>query len=405
MNIAVIGGGASGLSAAITASKNGANVTVFEANNEAGRKILKTGNGKCNITNMNLEVGKYHSDNKMFVENAISKYDNNDLIRELMGSGLLIKEMGGLVYPYNEQASAARDTLVYEALSNHVNIRTETYVNMIARDNNGFLISVEGQKEREYFDRVIIATGSKSGLTSRERSNGYNLLKGLGIESTALYPGLVRLECEGLDFDKLKGARAKAHVTLFIEDEFPVSEEGEILFWEKGVSGICVFQLSRFVNDFLNKGRELVLKIDLLPDMDEETLKGVIIPGCLLNPDKTVADYFAGIVNRTISDSIVAKSGLDENEPLCNFTNEDILAYAKTFKNLYVKVIGSDGFEASQVTVGGISLNDINENMEVKSVPGLYVVGELMNVDGPCGGYNLQWAFTSGHIAGESACS
>lgn len=405
MKIAIIGGGASGLFAAIHAAEKGSEVTIFEASQQPGKKILKTGNGKCNITNMNLNAQYYSSSNAGLIGAALKKYDNEDLIRSLMGWGLLVKETDGLVYPYNEQASSVRDILVNEAVSRGVTIKTDSFVNMISYENGLYLISVEGIKERFSFDRVIIATGSRSGLTAREKSNGIILLDKLGIKTTQLYPGLVRLKCDGFDFAQVKGSRAKGRVTMFTEDEDCMEEEGELLFWDEGISGICILQLSRFVGKNLDMGKEIVLKLDLLPDIEINKLRELFIPSILLNSDKTVGQFFTGIINRQIAMETLKMAGLNPESLLSYADNEDILKVIESFKSIFVKVTGVEGFENSQVTVGGADLNEIDENMEVKKFPGLYIVGELLDVDGPCGGYNLQWAFTSGYIAGENVCS
>ena len=317
----------------------------------------------------------------------------------------MIKDKNGYLYPYSEQASSVRDLLVSEINSLFINVRLNTNVNCIERTEDGhFLISLEGQKEREIFDRVIISTGGFAGLTKKERTCGYDLLMKLGVSSSPIYPGLTKLICSGLDFEALKGNRCECKLSLFIEDE-PLREDyGELMFWEKGISGICVFSLSRFCKKALTEGKEVVMKLDLLPLFYEDNLKDYILPRFLVNQDKTIGEFLRGMLPKAINSDILKINGIDENTLLNDLDISDVLNIVINMKKVYVKVTDVADFDQAQVTVGGVNLSEINDRFEVKNIPGLFVTGEALNVDGPCGGYNLQWAFTSGAIAGENVC-
>lgn len=403
-NICIVGGGASGLLASIFAAKNSAKVTLFEGNSETGSKILKTGNGKCNFSNLNMSENMYICDDPQYVKTAFDKFSNNDLIYYLTSLGLLIKEKSGYLYPYNEQAKSIRNILEAEALSLGVNLRKNCFVNMVSKDGEGFLISITGQKEREKFDKVILATGGKAGLTSKDRENGYDILNSLSLSTSKLYPGLTKLICEGMDFEFLKGVRTACNVSLFIEDEPLRTENGELIFWEKGISGICVFSLSNYCGKALANKKEIVISMDFLPDFEEENLLEMIKPLYLLNADKSLKDFLSGTINDKLCQYYFKRAGLTGEEITSSLDLKEIIDLLLQFKKTYLVVKEIADFPNAQITIGGISTKDLTEYFEVKQLPGLYVVGELVDVSGPCGGYNLQWAFTSGAIAGEAAC-
>lgn len=403
--VCVVGAGASGMMAAMYAARNGAYVTLFEVNDETGKKILRTGNGKCNFSNTNMSSEYYNTDSPEFVKKALERFGFDDLMLCFSRLGLLIREKGGYLYPYCEQARAVRDVCEAELRSLCVKIRTNSYVNCIARDEKGgFLISVEGQKEREHFDKVILACGGKAGLLKKDRQNGYDLLKALGVTSTELEPGLTKLVCSEGFLKALNGIRCEANVSLIYDNENIGSESGEVLFRENGVSGICIFNLSSYcMNKDIAAGR-IKLSLDLLPGFDEGSLTDFLNMRFLVNSDKTVFDFCKGLFADALNDLMIKQSDLDPNAEISKVGRERILEAILKMKDVTLSVTGKAGFESAQVTLGGVNTSDLTEFMEAKKIPGLFVVGELVNTDGPCGGYNLQWAFTSGAIAGEHAC-
>lgn len=404
--VCVVGAGASGLMAALYAAKEGARVTVFEGNQEAGKKILKTGNGKCNFTNSDMSASKYISDSSDFVQNALLRYSKEDLTSYLTQLGLLIKEKNGYFYPYNDQASAVRDVLLAECNSYEINIRTGCYINMIAKndEDGSFLVSIEGQKGREQFDKVILSTGTSAGLSSKERENGEALLKPYNISFDTFRPALSKMECRGLDFENIKGVRSECLTSLFIDEE-PVKEEfGEILFWEKGVSGICIFNLSNYCSKELSEGKEVLIKLDLLPEFDEKDILELVRTMFYLNQDKPVKSFLKGLINDKIAELLINLCGYSPDESIFDIGLESIENNIINLKNLFLQTINLCEFKNCQALLGGVLTSELTENFELKSVPGLFVTGELINVTGICGGYNLQWAFTSGALAGAGAC-
>ena len=403
-NICIIGGGASGMMAGISAASNGGRVTIYEANQDFGKKLLRTGNGKCNLGNLNLTPTDYLS-SYGFLKDAFDKFGTEDLIKLFNRLGLLIKSRDGWLYPYCEQAHSVRDCMVSELESLNVTMKTNAFINALSiSGDGGFLVSVEGQKERVHYDRVIVAAGSKAGHLKKERANGYDLLNALGIKITPLYPGLTRLVCECADLNMLDGVRQEATASLYIDDVLISSEHGELLFKNDGISGILVFILSNYCNPSLSEGKRVTVKLDLLSDFSQEDLTEYIRVRCLLNGDKSVEAFFKGMFCDKLNDFVIKESGLVKNKRISDYEPERIISAVTAFKSLSLKVTGTGDFENAQITVGGVKTEALTEYMEVKDIPGLYVTGELVDISGPCGGYNLEWAFASGYIAGEHAC-
>ena len=275
---------------------------------------------------------------------------------------------------------------------------------MIACENGQFLISVEGVKERFSFDRVIVSTGSKAGLNKSEKENGIKMLEALGLSFTDVYPGLTRLKLEGFDFEPIKGVRCEATVTLKVNSEAIASEIGEVLFYEEGISGICIFNLSSLCTPYLKNGDDVKICLDLVSDIDEEGLLEFIKTSSLLNSEKPVGQVLSGLINDKLAAFLMDITGLDADTETGKTDFDRITEFAGLLKDLEFKVRSVDGFENSQVMAGGLKTSELKENFESKKIPGLFVTGELIDVCGPCGGYNLQWAFSSGATAGEKAC-
>ena len=406
-DVAVIGAGASGITAAIFAARNGARVTVFEKNGEPLKKLLRTGNGKCNITNSSLDLNEYVSSDIDFVKDKLFAFSNNDLIHFFKTLGLVTKDKNGYVYPLNEQASGVSGVLLKEASVYGIDIKTDAFVNMIVKENDKFLISVESEKQRYEFDRVIVSTGTKAGLIKGEKENTDKLLSQFDLDFKSFVPGLCKLILKGFDFENVKGVRNEAKVSLIKNGETVKEEYGEILFWEKGISGICVFNLSNHCVRNIKESDVLALKIDFLPGYDEEgfeEFKEFAAVSMLLNGEKSIYELFNGFLKDKLSSMILAIYGIEPETLVSKISKEQLFEMLDLIKNITFEIENVAGFDSAQVCVGGLDTNELTNDLELKSVPGMYVTGELIDVCGPCGGYNLQWAFTSGAIAGEKAC-
>ncbi len=386
--------------AAIEAARRGNEVTIFEKKDSVGKKLLATGNGRCNFTNMNMSEKYYYTDNPDFIKKTYDRFGNRDLILYMMGLGLLSKVKNGYVYPASEQASTVLDSLLYELFDLNVNIITNKTVTEIIPKNKGYEICLEGG-EKYSFDKVILSAGGRSGLPKKEHCNSYELLEKLNIKYTRLYPALTQVKAINIDLKPLSGVRSDCNLHVFSDGELQISEEGEVLFTDFGLSGIVTFQVSHFVAEMEDKKVPVTIVLDLIPGIDYEEFEDIIKQRMLLFKDRTIEEFFAGIHNRKLNEFIIKLHDLDLHEKVSSYDIETIVECALNYKEFMVPVKGVKGYDSSQVTAGGIPTDLITENFELKSHPGLFVTGELINVDGICGGFNLQWAFSSGFIAGN----
>ncbi|MCQ2493445.1 MAG: aminoacetone oxidase family FAD-binding enzyme [Lachnospiraceae bacterium] len=444
MKIAVIGGGASGLTAAIAAARNGAQVTVFERNDKVGKKILVTGNGKCNISNVSLSEEFYYSEDRDFVVSAFNKFGFDETMSYFKGLGLLLTEKRGGIYPYSEQASAVLDALRFEAESLNVVVNTDCMVTCIEHTNkndyridyehfirieedknkssskeknkstknldvknkdvknkdikNKTVVSVENKKM--YFDRVIISTGGKAAPKTGSDGNGYKLVEKLGINVTKTYPALIGLRCSGDFWKSISGVRCNAQVIVAADGKVLAKDRGELQLTDYGVSGIPVFQVSRTASKALDEKRKVSVTIDFMPDISADELISECNFRLLLVSDRTKEQFFNGFFNKKLVIMFLKTLGLNPNDRITIEDIERVVGLVKAFK---ANVVADNGFDQAQVTAGGVPLHEINENFESKKHKGLFLTGEILDVDGKCGGYNLQWAWTCGYIAGEAA--
>jgi len=384
--ITVIGGGPSGMAAAISAARQGTGrVLIIEKNDILGRKLLATGNGRCNLTNTNCP-------------------DAEETIRFFNGLGLLVRtEEEGRVYPYSEQAAAVREALMNELKHLNVIIRCGTEVKAVERtENHGFRIVSEGGIL--YSDAVILSTGGKAGPQYGCTGDGYRFAKAFGHRVVSIRPSLVQMVSDEPFFKSLKGVRAKGRAALYRTDQAAGcekavdSEDGEIQFTAEGLSGICIFNLSR------SYVRGDHVKIDLFPEYDEKALREILSHRAEALENRNMAEFFTGMLHIKLVPVILNLLSLDEDRKAASLTADELSKAAQLLKGWRISVTGTKGWKEAQVTAGGVDLAEINrDTMESLYVPNLYFTGELLDVDGKCGGYNLQWAWISGLAAGRSA--
>ncbi len=401
MRIGVIGGGASGMFAALTAAKAGAEVSILEGNDRVGRKILSTGNGKCNLANRDLDASKYYGSDRAFIEHVLERFAVEDAVRSFEEMGLLIKDKNGYLYPSCEQANVVLDVLRLALAKEGVKVVTECKVTGVFPDGRGGFKVTDGSRKM-LFDKVIIACGSKAAPVTGSDGTGYTLAKQLGHSILRVVPALVQLTCKEDYIKQVSGVRSEARVSLTDGDSILASEEGELQLADYGISGIVVFQLSRIANYMLRDG-EVNVKIDLLPHFSDEEYEKLIAEREVLREGRTVEEFFLGLVNKKITQLFIKMAGLKPTAPADSADEKSIRRFYELVRDWRVTVNGSKSFENAQVCAGGVNTAELNEDLESVYCPGVYFAGEIMDVDGKCGGYNLQWAWSTGYIAGSAA--
>ncbi len=403
LKIGIIGGGAAGMMAAITAAGQGGAVTILERGERVGKKILMTGNGKCNLGNLNLSLDMYYGNNPKWIEESLKCFGTEDTIQFFHSLGLLTKSKNGYLYPVAEQASVVLDVLRNELKALGVEIITECKINKIEKQKNDGRILVSDGANTFVFDRVILACGSKAAPGTGSDGSGYKLAKQLGHTIVPTVPALVQLKC-GEDYLKsVAGVRAEGKIEVYQKNQCVAVETGELQFTDYGISGIPVFQISRVVNYILREQQEVEVVIRLLQEYDDESFEQLIRSRSLLQTERTVEEFFTGILNKKIMSLFIKLVGLKPATPVSKANKDAIRQVYELCRQWKVHVIGSNPYENAQVCAGGVDTAEITEQMESKKNAGVYFAGEILDVDGKCGGYNLQWAWCSGYLAGMAA--
>lgn len=393
------------MTAAILAARNGADVTILEGNDRVGKKILSTGNGKCNLGNRNLSPKMYSTRSPQRLKVWLEQFGTNDTVEFFRALGLLTKVKNEGLYPVSEQASSVLDALRFElAREQRIRVRTGCKVDCIRRDEGKNRILLQGGGEDFSFDRVILACGGRAAPKTGSDGSGYSLAKMLGHSLVPVVPALVQLRCREDWFQSVAGVRADAEIVLEDSAEGAASERGELQFVDYGISGIPVFQMSGKVNYILREKKEVVLKIDFLPDYTTEDFPEKLMRARMpIESCDTVEEYFTGVLNRKLMTLLIKLSGLRPSEPAGEADPGKIRRVYELCRELRVHVFGSNSFEHAQVCAGGVPLEELTERLESKKTPGVFFAGEILDVDGRCGGYNLQWAWCSGYLAGVFA--
>lgn len=405
-NLVIVGAGASGLAAALSASIYEIDIVVLERNKEPGRKLNATGNGKCNFTNLSSDPEFIRSSAPDIKENVLKLFDCNDSIRffEALGIPAFIKN--GYCYPYSRQASSVTDALVCGCISRGVAFKYESRVRGIAflSEKNMFRLTVDGYSEPLYADRVVLSAGGNAAFQYGTDGSCYYMLSQLGHNIIKPRPALVALK-HNIDPEHiLQGVRIEANVSLLINDVCTCSEYGEIIFNDSNISGIPVLNMSRYAVNALDEGKSVKLSIDFFKDYDFEYLKSMIVNRFRkgrLSPKNS----FHGLINDKIMKYMFNKYRLSSDSLS---RSEAVLTaldrITEELKTFVLQITGDMGFKNAQTTSGGLSLNELSpETLESGIVKGLYITGEILDADGRCGGYNLQWAWSTGIIAGAYA--
>lgn len=430
ISIGVIGGGASGMAAAIAAARNGAKVTIIEQKERLGKKILSTGNGRCNLTNEHMEPACFRGESKACVPEVLKQFGYKDTLSFFEELGVLTKSKNGYFYPRSEQATTIVDALEMELRRLGVECFLQTCVKEIKKNKKGFhvyaveKISIGGSNEKHNtkkakkkkatefiekdvkfsFDKIILAAGGKAASVLGSDGSGYALAKAFGHSLSPVVPALVQLRSEDSSFKKLAGIRTEGTVHLYVDGKMEASDTGEIQLTDYGISGIPVFQVSRYAALGIYEHRNVTAVIDFVPFYSESEFADRLINHLGKWHNNTIEEYLQGVFNKKLIPVFLDKLNVECFEKVKDIPQKWFCEFAHFCKNYKIEIIGTNSFEQAQVCAGGVRVSEINHNtMESEYASGLYLTGELLDIDGICGGYNLQWAWSTGIIAGRSA--
>ena len=395
-DVIIIGGGASGMMAALTAAENGRSVLLLERQSRVGRKLLATGNGRCNLTNYNTSPARYHGEDGGFCAYALRAFDVGSTLQYFASLGLLtVNEDSGRVYPMSNMAGSVLDVLRYGLEHPRIEVRTGQVVTAVKRTAEGFTVRTE--TDAFTAGKLILAAGGCAGSKVGGVMDGYRLAKALGHHRTALYPSLVQLKTDPTYPRALKGVKAECGITILRGSGTVAENRGEVLFTEYGVSGPAIFDISRAV---ATGGEGLVCALDFFPDWDlREVLDWLRMRRQTMQAHEA-STLLVGSCHTRLGQMLCKAAGFT-SQPAADLTDSDLERIARQAKHFALPITGTCGFDQAQVTAGGLCTDEFDpETMGSRLVPGLYACGEVLDVDGDCGGFNLQWAWSSGHLAG-----
>lgn len=399
MVIGIIGGGASGMAAALSAAENPkVQVLLLERQGRVGRKLLATGNGRCNLTNLHANGSIYHGDDAAFAEYALQNFGPEDTLSWFHNLGLYtVAEDSGRVYPYSDQANSVVDILRLSLSKPNITLRTDFEVRKVKALDRGFTVS--GNEESIYCDKLIVACGGLAGSKLGGTMSGYKLLGKLGHSSTRLRPALVQLQSEWHMLPGLKGVRANCHAAVYCDGKLFSQSKGELQFTDFGLSGPVIFEISR---DVCATAGNWYCKLDFLPYVSISALYDLILKK--KESGLLVQELLTGILHNRLGRVLTQAAGISLQMPCSELTQDQIMNVAHNVKGFEVSLTEPMGMDHAQVTAGGVRTEQFDpKTMESRLIPGLYACGEVLDIDGDCGGYNLQWAWSSGRLAGLSA--
>lgn len=425
--VLIIGAGASGLMAAITAKDFGADVAIIEGADRVGKKILTTGNGRCNITNHNIDslmkkyiegtdsdmssyAMPYHSSNKDFFLGVLRSFTVESTIDFFSALGLPLTTLSeGKMYPLSLQASSVLDILRMALDERAIPVYTNSKVTEIKPIKSGFKVLSKSTEGVNTFhcEKVIICTGGKTAPSTGSDGSGYNLAKALGHRIIPTNPALVQLKLDYKNLKALSGIKFDGYTEILVDKEVQRKEFGEILFTDYGISGPPILQLSRIASCSLSENHKVSIRINMLPEFSTEELDNLIESHKALLGHRSLMSSFVGIINKKLISIILKEAGIEDiHKPMWELTWKEKGDLMKLLHSWEFTVTGTNSFSNAQVTAGGIDTTDVDKaTLESKLYSGLYFAGEILDVDGDCGGYNLQWAWSSGYIAAKNCCN
>ncbi|HIT34793.1 MAG TPA: aminoacetone oxidase family FAD-binding enzyme [Candidatus Faecousia intestinigallinarum] len=399
MTVGIIGAGASGMAAALAAAEQpGCRVVLLERQARVGRKLSATGNGRCNLTNLHAGALGYHGEQPEFAGPALEAFAPEETIRWFRGLGLFVTaEPSGRIYPFSDQANSVVDVLRFALEKQNICLKTGFLVEKVRKTSQGFLL--EGNGEQIACDKLIVACGGLAGTSLGGSMSGYRLLTRLGHHTTRLRPALVQVKTDWPGVESLKGVRAECAAQVFHNDKLHLKSAGQIQFTQYGLSGPVIFEVSR---DVCLGGGEWRCQLDLLPEVSAEEL------GEELRRRREralpVEELLTGILHNRLGRVLTRFSGIRGKQSAAALSDGELETLCGVVKAFILPLTEPMGMDCAQVTAGGVRTEDFDpQTMESKLTPGLYACGEVLDIDGDCGGYNLQWAWSSGRMAGLHA--
>ncbi len=395
-SLAIIGAGASGLVAAIVAVRAGVEVKIFEKNSRIGKKILATGNGRCNISNQSIQTSNYHGQNPRFVNVAIDRFNTHICKKFFSEIGVeFTKGQKGRLYPKSLQSLSVVEQLVYECKRQGVDISLNQEVLSITKEGEKFALHVEGKKE--YANFVLISTGGLAMPSLGANESGYRFAKSFGHTIIPTFASLVQLETKE-SFKSISGVKIEGDIEVLQGREIVAQASGDILFTNYGISGSAVLDISRVVSRILQNSNEVDIKLDFMKEYSKEQLKNFLLKRAKNSNRKSISLWLNGFINSKLA-SFLAKNLKVQNADDLN--TKDIVNLVYKLKNFKATILKTRGFKSAEVTVGGVKTDEINpKTFESKLQEGLYFSGEVLDIDADCGGYNLHWAWASGYSVG-----
>jgi predicted Rossmann fold flavoprotein len=405
-DVIIIGGGAAGLTAAISAARSGSAVAVLEHMDRVGKKILSTGNGKCNLSNEFQGGQNYNGLDPDFVRPALKEFNLKKTVSFFRGIGILTISKNGYLYPRTEQASAVLDALRLEAAQLGVEIKTECILDSVKAEKSGFSLSYkeEGKKKEIFTKALIFANGGISASKTGSDGSADAFIEKLGHSFTERRPALCPLKCKGDFFKQISGIRTDARIILYSDKKEIACEEGNLQLTAYGISGIPVFQLSRKAGFALLRKEKVTAVIDFLPELSKQQVLRFLQHRKKAAGEENVLDALNGLLHKKLLPLILKTAGVSSKSKGKELYEKDMQRICDSAKNFTVEILEPVSYEQAQVTAGGVATSEVDpDTLESRKVKGLFFAGEVLDVDGRCGGYNLQWAWSSGYLAGRNA--
>ena len=402
--IGIIGGGASGIVAAIAAARSNGDAQVFilEQKERIGKKILATGNGRCNLTNEAMDASCYHSEDPGFARKVLEQFGYQETLEFFASLGLATKSRGGYIYPRSDQAAAVLELLELELRRQKVKVYTSVHVESLTPSSKGFVIRASGQKFQA--DRVILACGGKASKSLGSDGSGYALAKSMGHTLSPVVPALAQLKVKNHPFAKASGVRTDAKVAALLNSQVLAEDAGELQITSYGISGIPVFQISRHIAKGLYEGKEMKVRVDFLPEMEESEVRKAFEDRKGRFPHMTSGEFLTGIFQKKLIPRLLELSHIRQDAKVMELNPSQWEDLIRACKQTLLAIEDTNGFDNAQVCAGGVRTGEVDpKTMESRYVRGLYLTGELLDVEGICGGYNLQWAWATGYLAGRAA--